>query len=157
MHDKKINAFLFDEIVGTRDAINSDIPYVSKKKEKKYNEEVVRIKELVEVSYLLATNSMKIQKYLSKKGSKALSSGKDLRLIVKHLGVAILEYYKEEDDKLPIMFKAFCYARPLLNSKYKNIEEDFPLMVGVYTLTYTNFILNSKTVKNQYIKKMILG
>ena len=35
-------------------------------------------------------------------------------------------------------------------------KDDFDLLVGVNALAYTNFILNNKTVRKQYIKKIAL-
>ena len=126
------------------------------KKEKKYNEENFRIKELIEVSYLLCTNSTKVNKKLVKKSFKAFDSTKDSKALVKQLGNSISKYYKDDKESLPMMFKAFGYAQPLIDSRYRDAKDDFDLLVGVNALAYTNFILNNKTVRKQYIKKIAL-
>ena len=151
-----INKLLYDNIIGTREGIESDIPVVIKKKEKKYNEENFRIKELIEVSYLLCTNSTKVNKKLVKKSFKAFDSTKDSKALVKQLGNSISKYYKDDKESLPMMFKAFGYAQPLIDSRYRDAKDDFDLLVGVNALAYTNFILNNKTVRKQYIKKIAL-
>ena len=149
-------SLLYDNIIGTREGIESDIPVVIKKKEKKYNEENFRIKELIEVSYLLCTNSTKVNKKLVKKSFKAFDSNKDSKALVKQLGNSISKYYKDDKESLPMMFKAFGYAQPLIDSRYRDAKDDFDLLVGVNARAYTNFILNNKTVRKQYIKKIAL-
>ena len=76
----------------------------------------------------------------------------ELRGLTEALGAAIIENRKY--NKRPILYRAFNKAEPCLTSRYKDINENWFISVGVRALEYTKFFCNDKYI-TRFINKMI--
>lgn len=113
--------------------------------------EDIAISQTLKLAYMLATNKYNFNNLPKFKKINGISTNNDLRDLIRKLGDAIISETKYK--KRPMMYKAFNDARPLIYSRYTEINHDYPLSVGCRALEYTKFIIQDDGVC-KFIDKM---
>lgn len=73
-----------------------------------------------------------------------------VKIVIEQLGEAIIDA-REDDTDVNELYRLFLVADPRLLSRWKDVNDNEPLLVGLTALKYFGFIVNNKKV-SRYIK-----
>lgn len=119
---------------------------------KKDMPEDIAIDSILKLTYLISTGNTDLDNLPRFRDIEGADTSYELRGLIEALGDAIMDERKYE--KRPIMYKAFMNSSPEIMSRYKDINENWFLSVGVRSLEYTKFFCNDKYI-SKFIDKML--
>ena len=120
-------------------------------KEKEMPEDIA-INSILQLAYLLCTGDTSLDELPNFKYIEGANTTYELRGLTEALGSAIIDNSKY--NKRPIMYLAYNKANPNILSRYKDINENWFISIGVRALEYTKFFCNDKYI-TRFINKMI--
>lgn len=112
----------------------------------------IAINSILQLAYLISTGDTSLDELPNFKYIQGANTTYELRGLTEALGSAIMANRKF--NKRPIMYIAYNEARPELYSRYKDINENRFISVGVRALEYTKYFCNDKYI-TKFINKMI--
>ena len=112
----------------------------------------IAINSILQLAYLLCTGKTTLDELPHFKHIQGANTSYELRGLTEALGEAIIRSRKYSSR--PIIYLAFNKANPTIMSRYKDINENWYISVGVRALEYTKFFCNDKYV-SRFIDKMI--
>ena len=114
--------------------------------------EDIAIDSILKLAYLICTGDTSLDELPEFRYIQGANTTYELRGLTEALGSAIMENRKY--NKRPMLYLAYNEARPLIMSRYKDINENWFISTGVRALEYTKFFCNDKYI-SKFIDKMI--
>lgn len=112
----------------------------------------IAINSILQLAYLICTGDTSLDELPNFRDIEGADTSYELRGLTEALGSAIMK--NREYEKRPLLYLAYNRARPQIYSKYKDINENWFISVGVRALEYTKFFCNDKYI-TKFINKMI--
>lgn len=112
----------------------------------------IAINLILQLAYLISTGTTSLDELPNFRDIEGADTSYELRGLTEALGSAIVENRKYH--KRPILYLAYNRARPEILSRYKDINENWFISIGVRALEYTKFFCNDKYI-TKFINKML--
>ena len=112
----------------------------------------IAINSILQLAYLISTGDTSLDELPNFRYIEGADTSYELRGLTETLGSAIMKNRKYE--KRPLLYLAYNKAKPEIYSKYRDINENWFISVGVRALEYTKFFCNDKYI-TKFINKMI--
>lgn len=105
---------------------------------------------ILELAYLVSTGDMKCKGKIKFNPGYKFKNKSETKAMIEELGSAIIKNRKH--DKIPKMFKFFIKSEPKIFSKWKDVNDNKPLLTGIVALEYLAFISDDKAVRKRISK-----
>lgn len=105
---------------------------------------------LLKLSYMMVSEDPKVKGRIDFFNGYAFNDARMTRKAVEHLGRAIMK--SRDEYGVPPMFEFYIEAYPLIYSRWDDIEQDIPLVVGTMALKYYAFVMNDKVITKRIDK-----
>lgn len=104
----------------------------------------IQMDTMVKLAYMVTTHDKKMRADLPFHEKYKFNKTKETKVILQELGRAIHKTHKKLDT--PPMFKYFVYSDPIIESQFRDVNENQELATGVVAMKYLAFLINDENV-----------